>query len=103
MSLRDLQAFALAFVDQNDSELSQVCFEIIKGNQMNSAINKDDLVNFCKKIALMSDIQVNDFYSITKLDPREEITKDQFIKVFPDVKELKFLQLVKEFTSGYTN
>ena len=73
-------------MEQRDHELAQVCFEIIKVNQKNSAITKDDLVSFCKKIALMSEIYVNDFYSITKLDPREEITKEEFVRFFPDVK-----------------
>jgi hypothetical protein len=46
-------------------------------------LGNDDLVHFCKKIANMSEIYVNDFYSITKLNPREQITKQQFLEVFP--------------------
>ena len=71
MSFNDLGAFYLVFKEQLDAEISELTFEIIKTNPRNEIIDKDDLVNFCKKIAQMSEIYVNDFYSITKLDPRE--------------------------------
>jgi hypothetical protein len=51
----------------------------------------------------MSEIYVNDFYSKTKLDPRENITKEQFIEVYPLIKELRFLTIITSFVEGYKN
>ena len=75
MSFSDLGAAYLVFRYQEENEIAELCFEIIKLQRQKENIGKDDLVHFCKRIAQMSEIYVNDFYSFTKLDPRENISK----------------------------
>lgn len=75
MSFSDLGAAYLVFKYQEENEIAELCFEIIKLQPQKENIGKDDLVHFCKRIAQMSEIYVNDFYSFTKLDPRENISK----------------------------
>lgn len=70
---------------------------------MSEIIDKDDLVHFCKKIALMSEIYVNDFYNLTKLSPEDQITKPQFLGLFESVKGIRFIKLVTDLTTGYEN
>ena len=50
----------------------------------------------------MSEIYVNDFYSLTHLDPNEKISKDLFIKHFQLFKNLRFIEFIKKtLIEGY--
>ena len=55
---------------------------------------------FCKA-AHMNEIYVNDFYRDSKLDPREQISRETFLEVFPKVKHVKFLAFVATLIDGY--
>lgn len=103
MSFPDLGAAYLVFKYQEENEIAELCFEIIKLQPQKENIGKDDLVHFCKRIAQMSEIYVNDFYSFTKLDPRENISKSEFVDNFGLVKQLRFMTLITSLIDGYKN
>ena len=90
--------------EQRNEEISQLSFELIKMQSSQSDIGREDLVNFSKKIAQISEIYVNDFYSLTHLDPNQRITKEMFIKAFPTFSNLRFIEFIKKtLIEGYKN
>ena len=86
-----------------DFKMSQLCFELIKLQQQNPSIGKEDLVHFCKKIAQMSEIYVSDFYAATKFDPREKITKQEFMDHYESIQGIKFIKLIENLISSSVN
>lgn len=67
---------------------------MMKQDLAQTSLQKEDLTHFCKSIAHMSEIYVKDFYNASKIDWREEITKDQFMEVYPLIKDVKFIKLL---------
>ena len=104
MTFDDLKSFFIVMKEQRNEEMSQLSFELIKMQSGQLDIGREDLVNFSKKIAQISEIYVNDFYSLTHLDPNERITKEMFIKAFPAFQNLRFIEFIKKtLIEGYKN
>ena len=74
MSLQDLYIFFLVFQEQVDSEMAELSFYMMQVNFGAEFLIKNDLVSFCKNIAKMGEIYVDDFYKASKFNPREEIS-----------------------------
>ena len=80
--------------------MAQVCFYLIQLKPETSCISKRDLENFCKRIAHLSEVYVGDFFKITKHDVKAEITIEEFIAYFPDIKHSRFLTLIPNLVKG---
>lgn len=64
-------------------------------------ITRDDLIHYCKRIAQLDENFVNLFYKRTKLDPRIQINKDEFLEVFNLVKDLTLFSYIMEIVDGF--
>lgn len=64
-------------------------------------ITRDDLIHYCKRIAQLDENFVNLFYKRTKLDPRIQIFKDEFVEVFDLVKDLSLFSDILEIVDGF--
>jgi hypothetical protein len=64
-------------------------------------ITRDDLIHYCKRIAQLDENFVNLFYKRTKLDPRIQIFKDEFVEVFGLVKDLSLFSDILEIVEGF--
>lgn len=100
MTFDDLVRFYISFKHLEDNEIGQISFELMKINPYREDLTRDDIVNFCKK-AHMSEIYVNDFYKLTKLDTEDTISKQQYMAVFDEIKNLRFIKFIKELPQGY--
>ena len=100
MTFDDLVRFYITFKHQEDNEIAQITFELMKINPVREDLTRDDIVNFCKK-AHMSEIYVNDFYKLTKLDTEDTISKQQYMAVFEEIKNLRFIKFIKDLPEGY--
>lgn len=73
---------------------------MIKAKSENETLTKDDVLFFCKNITHLSEIYVSDFFKLSKLDPREPISKEQFVEVFPLVKDIRFVKIIMLLVEG---
>lgn len=100
MTFDDMVRFYITFKHQDDYEIAQLTFELMKINPNREDLARDDIVNFCKK-AHMSEIYVNDFYNLTKLDTEDVISRQQYMAVFDEIKHLRFIKFMKDLAEGY--
>ena len=91
MIFDDLIRFYILMKYQLDEDLAEFSFELIKRQPEQEDLGREDILNFCKKIAQMSEIYVSDFYSWTKFDPDARITKSEYIERFDSFKKVKFI------------
>ena len=78
-----------------------MCFELLKISVDMDHITRDDLIHYCKRIAQLDENFVNLFYKRTKLDPRIQINKDEFLEVFNLVKDLTLFSYIMEIVDGF--
>lgn len=101
MTFEDLVAFYLVMSERREDELGQLTFELIKRDSFAEKIGRKDLIFFCKDLAQLNEIYVNDFYRMTGLDPDDKIPRDVFLEHFPKVSHLRFLAFVGTLIEGY--
>ena len=85
MCFEDILACHIVFKTYKENEISQVVYDMMKLDKDQSAIGRDDILHFCKRIAQLDENFVNLFYKRTKLDPRIPITMQEFVDAYPQV------------------
>lgn len=62
MCFEDYLACYLVFKHQEEEEMGQVNYEMLKLSTEQQTINRDDMVHFCKRIAQLNDNFINLFF-----------------------------------------
>jgi hypothetical protein len=101
MCFEDFLVCYLVFKHQEPEEMGQVNFEMLKLSKDQETINRDDMVHFCKRIAQLNDNFINLFYQKTLLDPRIQITKDDFMDVYERVAYFQMFKQIPEIADGF--
>jgi hypothetical protein len=103
MSFDDLAAVYLVFKNRRVEEIAQISFEMMKLSKEQETISRDDLVHFCKRIAQLDENFVNLYYKKTQLDPRIEITREDFVDVYPLIAGISLFNMIPEMVEGFRN
>lgn len=76
-------------------------FELIKKDPKAECITRQDLLFYCRNLAGMNEIYVNDFFTESGLDHNEDISREQFLEVYPKVMNIRFFRFVGTLIEGY--
>lgn len=101
MDLTDLKMCYIVFSKQKPEEIPLLCYEIMKVARDQDAITLHDFEHFASALLSKDKKFVADIYRNIQLDPRIPITRDEFVGVYPKIRETGLFAFVHDLADGF--
>jgi len=87
MNFQDLLACYVLFKQNRQSEIAQLTYELIRLVVGAANLEKVHFASFNENILSLPGKEVQEFYNLTRFDPKLPITRNNFVEIFRNVEE----------------